>query len=165
MGALGAIVVRLLSKYLYQIAIVLAILAAYFAWAHHIAAVQEEKDKAAVAVRDAETAKKSAELLAGEKAKVEKANNETIARLKNAVDIYAEHSSNLSADVTNLVERMRSANSKRSSCGKDSVPRADIDNLQRESGDNGGDYDIARAAIKLANLCELQINRLPVVDK
>lgn len=134
----------------------------YFSWEYHIKSVQREKDRAEVALRDAETARQSAELMATEKAEVEKLNNEQNERLQNAITIYADRATNLNDDVANLTSRLRN-NRPTASCGKNTMPGTSDDNGKRKERDHEADTDIARAAIELANMCELQINKLPVV--
>lgn len=73
MAGLGALALRLLSKYLVQILAGLAIVSLYFAWEHHVQALQKEKDVAALAKRDA-----------GEKEQSEKLMNEAISRVTQA---------------------------------------------------------------------------------
>jgi len=158
---MGAIALTLLKRYLPQIILAVALITGYFAWKHHIEAVQREKDRAEVALRDADTARQSAELMAAEKAKVEKLNNEQNERLQNAITIYADRASNLNDDVANLTNRLRN-NRAAASCDKNTVPGAGDDNGKRKIRNNEADTDIARAAIELANMCELQINKLPV---
>jgi len=136
---------------------------AYFGWEHHIKSIQREVDRTEVAMRDAETARQSAELMATEKAKVEQSNKEQTARLQDAITIYATRTNDLNDDIDNLTKRLRNS-SKAASCGKDSVPGAGNDNQERERRNNEADNDIARAAIKLANLCEKKINELKVVN-
>lgn len=134
----------------------------YFSWEYHVKSVQKEKDRAEVALRDADTARQSAELLATEKAKVEKSNNELNERLHNAITIYADHATNLNDDVANLTSRLRN-NRAPASCGKNTMPKTSDDNGKGKERDREADTDIARAAIELANMCELQINKLAVV--
>lgn len=134
----------------------------YFSWEYHIKSVQKEKDRAEVAERDAETARQSAEIMATEKAKVEKLNNEQTERLQNAITIYADRATSLNDDVANLTNRMRN-NRTSAGCDKNPMPGASDDNGKGKERDREADTDIARAAIELANMCELQINKLQVV--
>lgn len=134
----------------------------YFSWEYHIKLVQREKDRAEVALRDADTARQSAELMAAEKAKVEKLNNEQNERLQNAITIYADRATNLNDDVANLTNRLRN-NRVPPSCDKNTVPGTGDDNRKGKERDREADTDIARAAIELANMCELQINKLQVI--
>jgi len=136
---------------------------AYFGWAYHQQQLGYEKAAKEVALRDADTARQSAELMATEKAKVEQSNKEQTARLQDAITIYATRTNDLNGDVDNLTKRLRNS-SKTASCGKDSVPGAGNDNQERERRNNEADNDIARAAITLANLCEKKINELKVVN-
>jgi len=136
---------------------------AYFGWAYHQQQIGYEKAAKEVALRDADTARQSAELMATEKAKVEQYNKEQTARLQDAITIYATRTNDLNDDIDNLTKRLRNS-SKTASCGKDSVPGAGNDNQERERRNNEADNDIARAAITLANLCEKKINELKVVN-
>lgn len=154
-------VIQFLAKYAFQIVAVIIVICAYFAWAHHQQTLGEERVKAEVAKRDAKTAKDSAELMATEKAKVEQSKTEQNERLLNAITIYAQRSTDLNDDVANLTKRMRDANTP-ASCSKNTVPGTDNDNAERKGRDNEADYDIASAAIKLANLCEKVVNEIPV---
>ena len=147
-----------------RIVLIIVAICAYFAWSYHVEQIGYAKAEAKYAKRDAETARKSAALLAVEKADVERSNNQLTERLKNAVTIYAEHTNSLNADVDNLVKRMRNSRSS-ASCSQDPVPRSGNDNRTGKSDGNERDYDIAIAAIRLANLCEYHINRLEVVDE
>lgn len=154
--------IELAIKYGKHIIIALIVIAGYFSWKHHIESVQREKDRAEVAERDAKTARDSAELLAAEKSKVEKSNNEQTARLQNAITIYATRTTELNDDVNNLVNRLRN-NRAAASCSKDTMPGAADDQQERVRRDNEEGHDIARAALELAAMCEMQINKLPVV--
>ena len=135
---------------------------AYFGWAYHQQQIGYEKAAKETALRDAETARKSAELMATEKAHVEQANKEQTGRLQNAITIYATRTSDLNDDVDNLTKRLRN-NRPAASCGQNTVPGRGDDNRGREKTDRQADTDIARAAIELANMCELHINKLQVV--
>ena len=73
MAGLGALAFKILSRYFVQILAGLAIVSLYFAWEHHVQALQKEKDVAAIAKRDA-----------GEKVKSEKLMNEAITRVTQA---------------------------------------------------------------------------------
>ena len=143
--------------------VALIVTGAYFGWAYHQQQIGYEKAAKEVALRDADTARQSAELMATEKAKVEQYNKEQTARLQDAITIYATRTNDLNDDVDNLTKRLRNS-SKTASCGKDSVPGAGNDNQERERRNNEADNDIARAAITLANLCEKKINELKVVN-
>lgn len=158
---MGAIALGLLKRFLPQILLAVVLIVGYFSWKHHIETVQREKDRAEVALRDADTARQSAELMAAEKSKVEKLNNEQNERLQNAITIYADRASNLNDDVANLTNRLRN-NRAAASCDKNPMSGTSDDNGKRKERDREADTDIARAAIELANMCELQINKLPV---
>ncbi len=152
---------ELASKYLLQILSVAVIFALYFAWEHHVQTVQKEKDAAVVAKRDAKTAEDSAKLMAEEKAKVEQASKEQSERLQNAITIYATRTHNLSSDVDNLTSRLRNNSAKAGRC-ENTMPGASDDNSKGKSADNDANREIAQTIIELANLCEVQINKLPV---
>jgi len=137
------------------------VVGAYFGWAYHQQQIGYEKAAKETALRDAETARQSAELMATEKAKVEQSNKEQTGRLQNAITIYATRTSNLNDDVDNLTKRLRNS-SKAASCSKDSVPGRGDDNRGGKGSDHEEDQDIAKAAIELANLCEEKINELKV---
>ena len=139
------------------------VIGAYFGWAYHQQQIGYEKAAKEVALRDADTARQSAELLATEKAKVEQSNKEQTERLQDAITIYATRTSDLNDDVDNLTKRLRN-NRPAASCSQNPVPGAGDDNVEGERRNNEADNDIARAAIRLANLCEKKINELKVVN-
>jgi len=141
--------------------IAVIITGAYFSWKYHIESVQKEKDKAEVALRDAKTAEDSAKLMAEEKAKVEQLNTEQNERLQNAITIYAQRATDLNDDVTNLTNRMRNNSAKAGRC-ENTMPGTSDDNGKGKSADNDVNREIAQTIIELANLCEVQINKLPV---
>ena len=136
---------------------------AYFGWAYHQQQIGYEKAAKETALRDAETARKSAELMATEKAHVEQANKEQTGRLQNAITIYATRTSDLNDDVDNLTKRLRNS-SKAASCNQNAVPGRGDDNRGGKGSDHEEDQDIAKAAIELANLCEKKIIELKVVN-
>lgn len=135
---------------------------AYFGWAYHQQQIGYEKAAKEVALRDADTARQSADLLATEKAKVEQSNKEQTERLQDAITIYATRTNDLNDDIDNLTKRLRN-NRPAASCGQNTVPGRGDDNQERERRNNEADTDIARAAIRLANLCEKKVNELKVV--
>jgi len=136
---------------------------AYFGWAYHQQQIGYEKAAKEVALRDADTARQSAELLATEKAKVEQSNKEQTARLQDAITIYATRTNDLNDDIDNLTKRLRN-NRPAAGCNQNAVPGRGDDNVEGERRNNEADNDIARAAIKLANLCEKKVNELKVVE-
>ena len=135
---------------------------AYFGWAYHQQQIGYEKAAKEVALRDADTARQSAELLATEKAKVEQSNKEQTARLQDAITIYATRTNDLNDDVDNLTKRLRN-NRPAASCSQNAVPKTSDDNGKGKERDREENTDIARAAIELANMCELQINKFQVI--
>ena len=141
---------------------VIIVTGAYFGWAYHQQQIGYEKAAKEVALRDADTARQSAELMATEKAKVEQSNKEQTARLQDAITIYATRTNDLNDDIDNLTKRLRNSG-KTASCGKNPVSGTSDDNGKGKERDREADTDIARAAIELANLCELQINKLQVI--
>lgn len=136
---------------------------AYFGWAYHQQQIGYEKAAKEVALRDADTVRQSAELMATEKAKVEQSNKEQTARLQDAITIYATRTNDLNDDIDNLTKRLRNS-SKAASCGQNTVPGRGDDNRGRKGSDPEEDYAIAKAALELANLCEKKINELKVVN-
>lgn len=161
------ILIQFASKYLFQIIATIVIIAAYFTWQHHQQTLGEERVKAEVAKRDAETARKSAELIASEKAKVEQLNNEQNERLLNAITIYADRSVNLSDDVSNLTKRMRKS-ATTAECNKDTVSRTANDSGTGERQIAWTDREIeeyAKTAIQIENELEKLVNEIPVKDK
>lgn len=139
------------------------VIGAYLGWAYHQQKIGYEKAAKEVALRDAETARQSAELIATEKAKVEQSNKEQTERLQDAITIYATRTNDLNDDIDNLTKRLRN-NRPAASCGQNTVPGRGDDNIERERRNNEADTDIARAAIRLANLCEKKVNELKVVN-
>jgi len=113
--------------------------------------------------RDTETAAKSAKLLSDKEAEVRKENEEQTRRLVNATKTYANHASNLRSDVDNLTKRLQRTSTK-ASCSINTMPGTSNDNSSRESEDNGIDREIAQTVIELANLCEMEINKIPVAN-
>ena len=152
---------QLAAKYVVHIVVSIALVCAYFAWSYHVEQVGYAKAEAEYAKRDAETARQSAEILAVEKANVERETQKQTKRLQNAITIYATRTNDLNDDIDNLTKRMRQSTST-TSCNQDPVPRPGDDNTKREERDHEENHDIARAALELANLCEYQINRLEV---
>lgn len=138
------------------------VIGAYFGWAYHQQQIGYEKAAKEVALRDADTARQSAELMATEKAKVEQSNKEQTARLQDAITIYATRTNDLNDDIDNLIKRLRN-NRAAPGCNKNPMSGTSDDNGKGKERDREADTDIARAAIELANMCELQINKLQVV--
>jgi len=143
--------------------IAIIVIGAIGGFAYHHQKIGEERERTKTAKRDAKTAKDSAELMATEKAKVEQSNNEHNERLMNAITIYADRNVSVHDDVSNLTKRMRQS-ATAASCSKNPMPGTSNDNQERERRDNEADYDIASAAIKLANLCEKKISELKVIN-
>lgn len=111
--------------------------------------------------RDQETAAKSASVLLQKESEVKQANDEQTGRLVNATKIYADHASNLQSDVDRLTQRLQRTSPKTFSC-VNTVPGTSDNNGGGESADHGADREIAKAVIELANMCEMQINRIEV---
>lgn len=153
--------VELASKYLLQILSILAVFALYFMWAHHQQQIGFREAAEITAKRDAKTAEDSVKLLAEEKAKVEQASKEQTERLQNAITIYATRTRDLSSDVDRLTDRLRNNSAKTGRC-ENPLPGAGDDNSKGKSADNDVNREIAQTIIELANLCEVQINKLPV---
>lgn len=161
------ILIQFASKYLFQIIATIVIIAAYFTWQHHQQALGEERVKAEVAKRDAETARKSAELIASEKAKVEQLNNEQNERYKNAITIYADRATELNDDVANLTKRMRHS-TKAADCNQDSMPgtiNANGTGKEQIAWTDREVEEYAKTAIQIENELEKLVNEIPVKDK
>lgn len=148
---MGAIAIALLKRYLPQIILGVALITGYFAWVHHIQALQHEKDMAA-----SELATK--ELLQRKMVEVKIENDALNERKDNAIQIYAKHSSDIERDASNLADRL----SKRSGSCRNTVPgKADNDSAA-ESRNAQEDRSIEIEIVSTLNMCEFWINQIPV---
>lgn len=148
---MGSIALALIKRYLPHIIISIALIGGYFAWKHHIEAVQHEKDMA-------EIERSSKELLQRKIVEVKIENDALHERKDNAIQIYAKRSADIERDASALVDRM----SKRAgSCGNTMPGKADNDS-KAESGRTEADRSIAREIIGVLNACEFWINQIPV---
>ncbi len=135
-------------------AAVLFVVGTYFAWKHHVQAVERER-----VMKD--MAESSNKLLQKKLAEVNKENDELHERKDNAIRIYAENSTNRQHDIDNLTRRLRNS---ASSC-RDTMPGAVNDTPVRERENPETDTRIASTVIDLVNSCELWINQIPVENK
>ena len=134
-------------------AAVLLVVGSYFAWKHHVQVVEREK-----VMR--QMAESSAKLMQHKIAEVKKENDELQERKSNAIQAYAEHSTNRQRDVDNLTRRLRDATG---SCGN-TMPREVIDTPIRERPDQPDNTRLAGKIVDLMNSCELWVNQIPVED-
>ena len=148
---MGAIALALLKRYLPQIIVGVALITGYFAWEHHIEAVQHEKDMALVE-------RTTIELLQRKMVEVKIENDAIQERKDNAIQIYAKHSADIERDASNLADRL----SKRAGSCRNALP-GKIDNDSRtESGNTQEDRGIAVEIVSTLNMCEFWINQIPV---
>ena len=132
-------------------AAVLLVVGSYFAWKHHVQVVEREK-----VMR--QMAESSAKLMQHKIAEVKKENDELQERKNNAIQAYAEHSTNRQRDVDNLTRRLRDATG---SC-RNAVCRQSDNTREREAENPEPDRRIAQATIDLVNSCEMWLNQIPV---
>ncbi len=153
MVGLGALAFKILSRYLVQILAGLAIVSLYFAWEHHVQALQKEKDVAALAKRDA-----------GEKVQSEKLMNEAITRVTQArqedqdntervLKEYAKIISERSRPITVIGMRDKSAGKKSDNCT--ATGQADI-----SEGSLGTVGRTGQEVPELAKLCLLAADEI-----
>lgn len=148
---MGEIAIALLKKYLPQIIIAVALICGYFAWKHHIEAVQHEKDMA-------EVERKTKELLQRKMVEVKIENDALQVRKDNAIKIYAERSSDIERDAYSLAKRMSISTG---SC-RDSMPGKIDDDSGAESRSVEENRSVAVEIIGVLNACEYWINQIPV---
>ena len=135
-------------------AAVLLVVGSYFAWKHHVQTVEREK-----VMR--QMAESSAKLMQHKIAEVKKENDELQERKNNAIQAYAEHSTNRQRDVDNLTRRLRDATS---SC-RNTLPGKTDDTPIREGQDQPDNTRLAGKIVDLMNSCELWVNQIPVEEK
>jgi len=148
---MGALALALLQRYLPQIILGVALIAGYFAWAHHIAAVQHEKDMAAVE-------RTTKELLQRKMVEVKIENDALHERKDNAIQIYANRSADIERDASNLANRM----SKRAGSCRNAVPGKVNDDGRTEGGNIEADRGVAVEIVSVLNSCEFWINQIQV---
>ena len=148
---MGEIAIALLKRYLPQIIIGLALICGYFAWKHHIEAVQHEKDMA-------EVERKTKELLQRKMVEVKIENDELQVRKDNAIKIYAERSADVERDANNLAKRMSISTG---SC-RDTMPGKADDDSRAERRSVEENRGVAVEIISVLNMCEYWINQIPV---
>ena len=98
-----AAIIKFLAPYAMKIAagliVTLIVIGGYFAWKHHIEAVQHEKDMA-------EIERSSKELLQRKMVEVKIENDALHERKDNAIQIYAKRSADVERDAGNLIKRI-----------------------------------------------------------
>ena len=150
-----AAIIKLLAPYAMKIAaglvITLIVIGGYFAWKHHIEAVQHEKDMAAFE-------RSSRELLQRKIEEVNRENDDLHERKDNAIQIYANRSADIERDTNALIERMQH---RAGSCRNTMPGKADNDS-KAEGGSTEADRRFALEIISALNACEFWINQIPV---
>ena len=150
-----AAIIKFLAPYAMKIAagliVTLIVIGGYFAWKHHIEAVQHEKDMTAFE-------RSSKELLQRKIEEVNRENDDLHERKDNAIQIYATRSADIERDAGNLVKRM----SKRSGSCRNTVPGKADDDSRTKSGSVEEDRSIALEIVSVLNSCEFWINQIPV---
>ena len=141
----------LIKRYLPHIIISIALIGGYFAWKHHIEAVQHEKDMA-------EIERSSKELLQRKIVEVKIENDALHERKDHAIQIYAKRSADVERDAGNLVKRM----SKRSGSCRNTMPGKADNDSKAEGGSTEADRRFALEIISALNACEFWINQIPV---
>lgn len=148
---MGELAFALIKRYLPHIIISIALIGGYFAWKHHIEAVQHEKDMA-------EIERSSKELLQRKIVEVKIENDALHERKDNAIQIYAKRSADIERDAGNLVKRM----SKRSGSCRNTMPGNADNDSKAESGSAEADRSLALEIVGVLNACEFWINQIPV---
>ena len=150
-----AAIIKFLAPYAMKIAagliITLIVIGGYFAWKHHIEAVQHEKDMA-------EIERSSKELLQRKMVEVKIENDALQVRKDNAIKIYAERSADVERDANNLVKRLSVS---AGSC-RDAVSGKIDDDSRAESRNSEENRSVAVEIISVLNMCEYWINQIPV---
>ena len=150
-----AAIIKFLAPYAMKIAagliVTLIVIGGYFAWKHHIEAVQHEKDMTAFE-------RSSKELLQRKIEEVNRENDDLHERKDNAIQIYATRSADIERDAGNLVKRM----SKRSGSCRNTMPGNADNDSKAESGSVEEDRSIALEIVSVLNVCEYWINQIPV---
>jgi hypothetical protein len=148
---MGSIALALIRRYFPQIIISIALICGYFAWKHHIEAVQHEKDMA-------EIERSSKELLQRKIVEVKIENDALHERKDNAIQIYAKRSADVERDAHALTERL----SKRAGSCRNTVSGKVDDDGGTKGGSVEEDRSIALEIVSVLNACEFWINQIPV---
>lgn len=148
---MGELAFALIKRYLPHIIISIALIGGYFAWKHHIEAVQHEKDMA-------EIERSSKELLQRKMVEVKIENDALHERKDNAIQIYANRSADIERDASALIERM----SKRAGGCRNAVPGKADNDSKAEGGSVETDRRFALEIVSVLNVCEYWINQIPV---
>lgn len=104
---------ELASKYLLQILSVAVVFALYFAWAHHQQSLGEEREKTAVAKRDAEEKEQSEKLMGEAITRVTQARQEDQNNTERVLKEYAKIISERSRPITVIGMRDNKATGKK----------------------------------------------------
>ena len=138
--------IQFLAKYIFQILFVILLVCAYFAWEHHIRALQEAEDIA-------KSEKVTKELLQKKMVEVKIQNDEQL-RIKNeAIEHYVARNATLDDDISRLQNRAcRSGNT---------VPRTVQDRERKEETNVGPDRSLFAEAVALLNECYFEIDKIP----
>lgn len=151
---------ELASKYLLQILSLVVVFALYFAWAHHQQALGEEREKAAVAKRDAGEKEQSEKLMAEALTRVTQARQEDQDNTERVLKEYAKIISERSRPTAVIGMRDNKATGKKS----DSCPATGQTDLSE--GSSGSVGRISEEIPELAALCLLaseEIRRTHVI--
>ena len=150
-----AAIIKFLAPYAMKIAagliITLIVIGGYFAWKHHIEALQHEKDMSAIE-------RSSKELLQRKMVEVKIENDALHERKDNAIQIYAKRSADIERDAGNLVKRMQNSTG---SC-RNAVPGKVDNDSKAEGGSVEADRRFALEIVGVLNACEFWINQIPV---
>ena len=150
-----AAIIKFLAPYAMKIAagliITLIVIGGYFAWKHHIEALQHEKDMSAIE-------RSSKELLQRKMVEVKIENDALQVRKDNAIQIYAKRSADVERDAGNLIKRMQNSSG---SC-RNAVPGKADDDGGTKGGSVEEDRSIALEIVSVLNSCEFWINQIPV---
>lgn len=138
--------IQFAAKYAIQIIFVIALVCAYFAWEHHIRALQEAEDIA-------KSEKVTKELLQKKMVEVKIQNDEQL-RIKNeAIEHYMARNATLDDDISRLQNRAcRSGNT---------MPRGVQDRERKEETNVGPDRSLFAEAVALLNECYFEIDKIP----
>ena len=138
--------IQFAAKYAFQIIFVIALVCAYFAWEHHIRALQEAEDTA-------KSERATKELLQKKMVEVKIQNDEQL-RIKNeAIDHYVARNATLDDDISRLQNRAcRSGNT---------VSRTIQDRERKEETNAGPDRSLFAEAVALLNECYFEIDKIP----
>lgn len=149
--AIAGILAPYAKKIAFGLLVAVILIGCYFAWKHHIEAVQHEKDIA-------EVERKAKESLKRKMVEV-KIENDALQEIKdNAIKIYAERSADVERYANNLAKRL----SVSSGGCRDPLPGKADDDSRAESRSVEENRGVAVEIISVLNMCEYWINQIPV---